>query len=421
MVAPASLPPFQRVLRGSDGFSYQNTVAVWTTDGAWWLGYIQDIAADGQHAYIDFDSSKTAASWVPTGAIWSLAFLFDDRSLAEGGWENMAVQVALRDEMDGPFRFRPATLLNRAFCQIYYVSTAVRGTDSQAGSFAAVEVVDRCQIAAQLPTGELPVQHLSSAVTYTKHVIAFPGAASLLVEAADVSRIITHFRRAYQQLDIDPSANFFLDSWTDDDSLTDGCRFHLRIAKETCDFVIVTGNKDARTRTQQQISSTLNGVLHRHLHSRAQLPPLRCRNVVHISNGGPHSDNAAININLYMAPDSEDSEAGTCIRICHLPQLILMEIFANLDLQAQMLIKRVCSLWHAILSCNPGTHKDHITISLEGCSFNTCQNDHCYKVASMLNRAVSCSSRSLTINGSGRGQQHAFFLEPWLQVTNAQP
>ncbi|XP_055336894.1 uncharacterized protein LOC129587268 isoform X2 [Paramacrobiotus metropolitanus] len=387
-----NLSPFRRLLRCADGFSYQNTVALWNQAGAWWLGYLQDITADGNSAYVEFDSTKTSARWIPTCFIWHLPFVFDNRLLV--GWKNMPVWVALRDEVDGPLRFRPATLLGYAgLCRVYCVRTEIRGVNGRC-PVASVEVVDRCQIVAKLPSGEMPnvpIQDGRNVLTYTKYIINFPGAESVLQEAPDVYRIITHFHKGYYELHQDV------------DRLSDGCRFHLKLGSKACTFVVIAQTKDIPLR--QQIAESLQRVLQRHLSGRADLPPLSYRN--------------SIAAELAWGTGDAAETSNSCPEACiwHLPHLILSEIFAYMDLQYVLQLKRVCSLWHAVIT-DPRTRNEHIVISVHDCIFTECvDSNNCYRVAFLLHHTVRSTTKSLTIVGPGT-PDHTFFLQPWLDAAD---
>ncbi|XP_055336872.1 uncharacterized protein LOC129587258 [Paramacrobiotus metropolitanus] len=156
----ASLPAFRRVLHGVNRFGHQNTVAVRSLDGVWWLGFIQDLTVDESFAFVEFDSRKKPACWILSRFVHPLPLLFDNKSLTE--WRNKPVWVALRDEMDGPFRFRPATLLECVkLCRLCYVRWQTSGVTSS----AFIEVVDRCQIVEHLPSDEMPFQEKSNLLT----------------------------------------------------------------------------------------------------------------------------------------------------------------------------------------------------------------------------------------------------------------
>ncbi|XP_055336936.1 uncharacterized protein LOC129587290 isoform X2 [Paramacrobiotus metropolitanus] len=109
-----------------------------------------------------------------------------------------------------------------------------------------------------------------------------------------------------------------------------------------------------------------------------------------------------------------ETENEACIR--HLEHTILIEIFANLDLQSQMRIKRVCFLWNAILS-DASTHNGHITINLEGCASTHCCYDDSYKLAALLQGAVHAGTKSLTITGL-ESRRPSYFLGPWLDAAS---
>ncbi|XP_055336883.1 uncharacterized protein LOC129587267 [Paramacrobiotus metropolitanus] len=104
--------------------------------------------------------------------------------------------------------------------------------------------------------------------------------------------------------------------------------------------------------------------------------------------------------------------------ICHLSHVILLEIFANLDLQNQMRTKRVCSLWQALLSA-PWTNNQHITIRYGGCACRQVFNDTCYTVAILLNRSVNAATKSLALTGCGTAN-HLHVVEHWLSLTKLQ-
>ncbi|XP_055336897.1 uncharacterized protein LOC129587269 isoform X2 [Paramacrobiotus metropolitanus] len=397
MESPASLPPFRRLLRGANSFSHQNTVAVRSLDGAWLLGYLQDLTSDENYAFIEFDSTKKSACWIRSCFIYPLPLILDNKPLTV--WKNKPVWVALRDEMDGPFRFRPATLLECVkMCRFCYVSLEISDAADRTSS-SLIEVVDRCQIVEQLPSDEMPIQDKSNLLTYRKYIIPISKTDRVLQEAADVYRIIALFRRSYQY-----------DRWNPATSLSDGCRFHLAVGPESCTFLVITHSMDTITE-HERTKFALHALLDKHFKARHRGLLVGCPNC-------PDNGGICGNVNEAAATFCESEVIIPETSICSVSHNILMEILANLDLQARMRIKRVCWLWHAISSA-PGTLDEHVIISFKGCVSTNCLLDNCYNVALLLHRAVNSETKSLTITDLNF-KEHTFFIPVWLGLTHLQ-
>ncbi|XP_055348471.1 uncharacterized protein LOC129595474 [Paramacrobiotus metropolitanus] len=355
------MPRFQRVWTDVDQLNCQNTVLVRNDDGMWRLGFIQDL--DGDQAFIHFGSKTFAPRWMHMGAVWSFPFYVNDGGNNEAsGYRNSF--VALRDEDNGPFRFRPALITQLlSCCQWMYGMNCIRTnavtTDAptQRGHF---ELVDIGQVVRQLPPTWPSLLERRSDLVCTKHFIPFARAQDLLSDPSDKYRIIMHIHTASGQDDSSSS----LPSMS--------CRFHLRIQKHACMFITIDFSPPRTT-------AMLAEALAKHMISRAELPPIANR--------------------VFRAEESVLCEADDTLvltaSIRDLTPSLLSDIFSHLDVHSQMRTKRVCALWQLLLSSPRMT--EHISISLESCWRLKVDNGNCFKAALLLLRSISSSTISLTL------------------------
>ncbi|XP_055330466.1 uncharacterized protein LOC129582867 [Paramacrobiotus metropolitanus] len=344
MTSP-SMPPYQRMLADARQLSYQNTVAVRNDDGVCWLGHIQDIAGD--YAFIDFQSKLAPASWQHAGRL-----------------------AALRDEDDGPFRFRPVTVLILgagwgALVKDY--GTTDIAPASGGSQKARMEVVDVCQTVEQAALAQPPLLY-SKSLIFTKLFVSFASAQDVLCDASDKSRIIKHFcESSSRAAGIGGSFDYG--------------RFHLHIEENGCAFI------SGHPPTEPPTVAALSDMLQRHLDFRAYLPAFIYGD---LCGSGNTPNGKAQALNERMEPPLDDAS------MVHLPISLLCEIFAHLDLHSRMRVKRVCALWISLLSSRSVT--EHISICLKTCSQTTkSHNLNSYKVASLLSRTVDSATKSLTL------------------------
>ncbi|XP_055331264.1 uncharacterized protein LOC129583495 isoform X2 [Paramacrobiotus metropolitanus] len=363
-----TMPRYQRMFTDVNQISCQNTVLVRNDDDSWWLGYIQEM--DGDQVFIYFDSTKIRARWIHLRSIWSFPFYWtkDARDKQLGGSYNVPVFVALRDEDNGPFCFRPAVMLRPLWCcEFLYGICFIRtdgGMDNAYGQRPRLELVDHGQVVYQLPPTGPSLFERRSGLIFTKHFIPLARAQALLGDASDKFRIVKHLCTALrEELRLPcPSAS---------------CRFHLRI-QEDCSVIIIIGCTTDPLRPPLTTSLLLK-VLETHLTSRAELPPIANR--------------------MFCASESvpfeEEDELLLTASIRDLTPSLLSEIFIHLDLHSQMRTKRVCALWQLLLS-SPRM-AEHISISFESCWHLKVDNGNCYKAATLLCRSINTTTVSLTI------------------------
>ncbi|XP_055340941.1 uncharacterized protein LOC129590011 [Paramacrobiotus metropolitanus] len=400
--APFVMPQFQSLLADANQMNYQNTVAVHNDDDSWWLGYIQDI--DGDQVFIHFNARKVTDRWVPMGSVWPLLFYWDDRSQPYSA--GMPIYAALRDEDDGPFRFRPVTMLGRfrgceKMCEVFYVQTTIAVANGNQ-DIVRGELVQNCQISKQLPPPGSPLLHPSSSrLLCTKYVVPFPRAHAVLSDASDKFRIVMHFRQAFQNppplgrlrfacCDLHSSGQFAIGKQFRQAAqqnrtfyiLSDNCRFHLRTERDVCMFIVMSPAMDDEM--AQHMIATLTEVLETHLASRACFPPILSR-ILPIIDVSMHD------------PDAESDSSCTLASLCHLPPFLLSQIFPHMDIHSQMRAKRVCALWQLLLSSPRLT--EHFSIALDSCGGIHSDNNNCFRAASLLSRTVSTTTRSLTVLG----------------------
>ncbi|XP_055352595.1 uncharacterized protein LOC129598639 isoform X2 [Paramacrobiotus metropolitanus] len=355
-------PAFRRRLAGRDFISYQNTVVVQMAKDMCWLGFIQDI--NGDKVLVDFDSSTVPARNIPASRVWPLQLVS-----SEGvEYENMSAFAALRDEQDGPFRFRPVSVLSFVKdCKMFFIST-----DSLPASDTApvtqISVVDRCQIVSRLPFGEPLLLARTSGILYTR--LEFPFATSQLVveSATEATRFIDTFRQLYTS---HPSLS----------DMEDSCRFHLRIGSDQCTFIVVGSQTDSAT--IQWTAEILRNILDQHATCRASVPMALVAQTAECSE---ESDEM-------MAKDTGTTCTAGCL--CHLPLVLVTEILEFLDLHTQARAMRVCALWQLILTNPHATH--HISILTENLTPTPYGEHQCCRTAGVLLRSITRHTKSVTI------------------------
>ncbi|XP_055337868.1 uncharacterized protein LOC129587925 [Paramacrobiotus metropolitanus] len=361
-----SMPRYRPLLVDANQMSYQNTVVVRNPDGSWWLGYIQDM--DGDRAFIHFDSTKANARWIHMGSVWPLPFY--DEEPEENGSENVPAYVALRDEDDGPLRFRATVLLGHLTscnnCDMFCIKSAAPISSVQATA-ASVEVVEMGQVAFCLPPSDPPLLERRSGIIYSKYFIPFARASSALRDASDKFRIIKHFRNAFD------SNDGLLD-------LTDRCRFHLRIERDGCMFITINVAQQ-RWDPPGITAPALLQVLDTHLASRDTLPAIGCGQF-------------RASEDISCADGWENDAMQSAAHIGQLTPWLMSGVLAHLDLQSQMTAKRVCALWQLLLSSAQMTL--HISINMENCYRLQEHSNHCFKLAALLCRSIHSTTISLT-------------------------
>ncbi|XP_055355001.1 uncharacterized protein LOC129600489 [Paramacrobiotus metropolitanus] len=368
--------PFRRLLSGFNQMSYQNTVAV-SDKGDMLLGFIQDI--NGDQVFVNFDSSKVKARWVDAACVYSMPW-YDHQ---ENHQRDKPVYAALRDEDDGPFRFQSVFIIFSVAackrCYMCYVKANVQGGDP---AKARIELIDHRQILGLEWFTEPAFLYRNSALGYTKYCASFTTANQLLGQPADRSRVIKHFREVFEE---DAALS----------TLTDCCRFHLRIEANNCVFVVIGVGTSADA--QQMTMSKLCIVVERHLATRGKWLPT-------CSESDPTDISAAMN-----RIESSGLKSAEAMLFCHLPHWIFSEICSYLDLHSQMKLTRVCALWQQLLS-SPGTTK-HIRVRLDSMTRETTSDNYnCFTVAALLTRTINPATKSLTIITRSLGNCCTLFL-----------
>ncbi|XP_055330990.1 uncharacterized protein LOC129583270 isoform X2 [Paramacrobiotus metropolitanus] len=384
------MPRYRSLLTKANQVSYRNTVVVRGRDDAWWLGYVQDI--DGEYAFIHFNSTLTEDRWMHLSDVWPLPSYWDTELCIREGYHNVEIFAALRDEDNGPFRFRSAVLLNTLSgcdlcCWMFYVKTERFSSDAAAHQ-ARLELVHADQVASALPPSGPAVLDRRKCLHYAKYFIPFDQPETVLSEPSDKFRIIKHLQDALR-------ARMHLRRGQ---YLADGCRFHLRIESGGCMFIIVMLATDVEQR--HWIAEALPTILKTHLAGRANLPPIR---------------NRALQANEYVLreADVEFDALMLTARISYLTPSLVSDILSHLDLHSRMKAKRVCGLWQLLLSSSRMI--EHVSISLESCWQLKADSDNCFKVASLLSSSISSATISLTLLNVFP-PQYGFFLGSMLRA-----
>ncbi|XP_055342037.1 uncharacterized protein LOC129590710 isoform X2 [Paramacrobiotus metropolitanus] len=368
---PFHFRPFRCLLSDPCQMSYQNTVAVWE-NGDMLLGFIQDI--NGGQALVDFDSKKVEAKWIDTACTYPMPwYKYEHKE------RNKPVYAALRDEDSGPFRFQLVSIIYPFVackrCHMCYVKAYTESGDRR------IELIDNHQILGVEWFTEPAMVLRNKGLIYTKYVIPFAMADQVISDPADKSRLIKHFRDAFEGEEALTK-------------LTDCCRFHLRIEAGGCIFVVISVGTNADA--QQMTITKLSTMLERHLATRADLLPI-C-----FENGFPSETNISIADDPIEYPCSE-------VLFGDLPHFIFGEIFSYLDLHSKMMIRGVCALWHALLS-NPRTTK-HILVCLDSLNKDIkSDNINCFRAAVLLTRTINAATKSLTIITSSLGEEVIFII-----------
>ncbi|XP_055336869.1 uncharacterized protein LOC129587255 [Paramacrobiotus metropolitanus] len=402
MELAVALPRFRRLLASvceqGGWMSYQNTVTVLREDGAWWLGCIQDF---NEHSVlVHFNASTVPPGWIPAGRVWP-HFSLDSRHTYRCAQPGMRVYVTLRDEDHGPFRFRPATWLDSGSdCRMHYI--VLDDVDSAGAVVMRVEAVDFCQVSSSLPPSEMnlaPPTYGDSltgqanwtcyGTYYTKMLFTLPGAQLLLREAADARRIIQRLRQG-----------IFMLGYTTPDQ----CRFHLHTASDCCMVIFHTYGLRLNCDTEQESVDRLQRALQTH--------------IAHLASGESACSSA------------DDEQVAEDVGIQHLPHCILSEAFSHLELHTQANVRRVCALWQLLTVRRT---LEHVTLTFAACTSsyrNTCaeescsstgaewdgNEEYCFRVAALLNRHVTSTTKSLTVSGTNWCRHNAEFLLSFLTI-----
>ncbi|XP_055337015.1 uncharacterized protein LOC129587338 [Paramacrobiotus metropolitanus] len=411
------LPRFRRLLASVNDqtISYQNTVTVLTDEGAWWLGFIEDF--DEHRVLVHFDSTTVQHCWIPAGRVWPHFFLHSKHTSprSQSGVPGMRVHVALRDEDNGPFRFRPATWLDSvSACKMHYV--VLDAVDGAGAPAQRVEVVDFCQVSSSLPPTEMNRPIPPSAYPmpqcgthYTKYILGLPGAQLMLQEPGDALRVIQCLR----------ASNAMLGRL-----VPDYCRFHLQIGIDCCVVVFDTCGFRLNCRSEQESLDRLYRTLQTHVGNAARrrdmLPPTDQR-----MRSNPRE-------RVALLSDADQPAAGD-VNIQHVPYCIMSEAFTHLELHTQASVGRVCALWQQLLTAfRP---REHVTLTFAACTTTYRHTDpedacsvtidhwarnenYCFRLASLLNRDVTSATKSLTVTGTNLCIHNVDFLISFLTIRN---
>ncbi|XP_055353462.1 uncharacterized protein LOC129599277 isoform X2 [Paramacrobiotus metropolitanus] len=372
-----AMPRYRPLLTGANWMSYQNTVAVKNEDDTWWLGYIQDIDMDGERALIHFDSTQVTERWIHMGSVWTLPYYWESLAISDkddDDKDSRECYVALRDEDNGPFRFRPASWLSHlvgcyASCDLFNIITQLPsdcGNCDEAMPTVNCEIVDKAQVTGFLPPRGPPLLKRPSGLLYTKHFIPFPEAHNVLRDASDKFRIIKHLRDA-----VKPPLGIAV-------TTVYQCRFFLRVQPDGCMFILASRTWNARRAWNAPAALapevTLASVLQTHLSSRVDLPSIGSR----------------------RALPQEAGLEGDTLRTNHqLTPSLLSDILAHLDVHSQMRAKRVCALWQQLLDSPRMT--ENVSMTFESCWQLQSDSDNCFKAATLMSRSITSATTSLTV------------------------
>ncbi|XP_055347112.1 uncharacterized protein LOC129594440 isoform X2 [Paramacrobiotus metropolitanus] len=395
---------FRRLLVGAETINYQNTVAVRVdpaTDECW-LGYIQDLRGD--HVLVDFDCAAAPARYIHASRVWPQAIASHspvNPSASASGHETypkccgMSVVAALRDAPDGPFRFRPATVLRFiSKCRMYFVSTKEAANASGGGERNVIAVVDRCQLMGRLPFNEAPLLTRTSGILYTQHEFVKRTAAittqSLFDTRTDARQFVDALRQVYRAYPLAMGDR------------EDSCRFHMRIGSDDCTLVVVDSQNDLAA------MDWTTGLLLQLLETHATLRASRA--TVTVPDHTKQTSRCIEGFSRCVGSNGKrvakwDAGTGsyTCAvacsftDMCHLPLILLTEILEVLDLHTQAQARRVCALWQEILQQPRAAH--HISILTENFPQTQDGDPHysCCRIAMVLSRSITAATKSLTI------------------------
>ncbi|XP_055343081.1 uncharacterized protein LOC129591447 [Paramacrobiotus metropolitanus] len=129
--------------RNNHHANFGNTVLVNRGDQVWMLAYVQDV--DGDNLYVDYDCSALVPGWIQSEYVWQ--HVYDDKP-----WTPHNVYVAVRSSAEGPYIFRPASVLEIQEPLLYATMCAMVSFSATEGNPEAKHVVHQWQIVEQLPT-----------------------------------------------------------------------------------------------------------------------------------------------------------------------------------------------------------------------------------------------------------------------------
>ncbi|XP_055337243.1 uncharacterized protein LOC129587487 [Paramacrobiotus metropolitanus] len=343
---------------GATECNVANTVLMNHGDQNWHLAYIQDIHEDS--FLLNFISSSTTASWVNSKYIWP-HYLIPSQPLHD------SVFVAVRNELNGPFVFRPARLVftsqgessSHDRLKLHHVQLDVAGEDGKTVSLR--RIVHHWQLAESLPYNEPSFATRVSPQRYAKFKIQWPAAGPQDVIGWDILR-----------------------SWIQDmyfrNAITGLCRYFTRINANSAIFIIWLTRDN-----ENELHECLSKIRRSFRYSSISRKPAQWGELSELNFSG-----------------NERSPGGTCG--VGLPIEIFLQIFFNLDAQSHVKIKRVCTLWNAIYERYENGKAD-MTFLVENfpiASYNWDRN--AYRFAVLLDRTISKRIKviSLITNANSR-------------------
>ncbi|XP_055349695.1 uncharacterized protein LOC129596441 [Paramacrobiotus metropolitanus] len=337
-----------------------NTVLV-NLDGEkdFYLDYLQDI--NGQNVYVDFDCTTIPPRWISAQRVWLHELL--EKQYPQS--QESPAYVALRQQPNGPYIFRPAIRMKRYSTHGDLFYSYVRlANDTAARPW---RLVHRWQMVERLPELSAPsLLERLPAVNYRKFSVSAPQVR--LLEHIDEHRIISVLNAAFRG----GYSNFA--GWD---------RVFVRMEGDTIHFLVMD-------------------IYHYHPRHRCANPRCWTDSTAEKVEAGlrdymmPYCNHPEFRPRLLRFGEEKLDEQPMMNFL--LPE-IMSEIVLHLDVRSQVRGQRVCSLWAELLDNRASAVS--ITLDLHNISAHmpTQAATEAYHVAFILNRTVNETTKTLTLIG----------------------
>ncbi|XP_055349267.1 uncharacterized protein LOC129596110 [Paramacrobiotus metropolitanus] len=379
--------------------NFGNTVLAQRDAGQWWLGYVQDI--DGEYFFIDFDASTISAQWIHSKHLWPHHFPYLNTLHP---FPPKPMQVALQDEIGGPFIFRPATFIKGYYCMFCTVNINQDPADQTTPPEQRVAPLRHLATTFPAPDGEPSFLGRINGLGYQKHVIPFDKAhlirdvnympeflvraCQLIPGPGDLCKASCRFQRI-----AGPNAFYFhcLEGANHTSvayKFDSGCHVFVRAEIDTMTFICAEVHGDSAGRSMFWNGGSLKEACQSYLAVQIFRESLQTGRFVAKS-----MTTVALRKDLDEMP------------IFDLPTAILTSVFLSLDVVSRLRISQVCALWKLI--SRDYISKHHIIMFTIPSLFATGHWDDSidyvlsaiteYKLDTMLERTLSHETRAMAL------------------------
>ncbi|XP_055354092.1 uncharacterized protein LOC129599794 [Paramacrobiotus metropolitanus] len=362
--------PFRGLESGPCEINLANTVMVQRDNGDWWLGYVQDI--DEDLMFVNFDSSTAPAGWIDSRHVRAQSLLNDDlcykmdRKVAATG--SYVVQVALRNTENGPHVFRSARLLTSTTAFGLFVVQLDQGITPQR------LVVHLWQIAVAIdPVMDAPpLYNRTRGIYYRKFNVPFVNTGRItMLDMADICDCLDRAART--------PANSSDGYYPGNDHVA--YRVYVAVSGDHLKFICAQLQDENENNRAEWNLDTLTEA---------------CTNCY------PTPDLPVLHDIVIDAPQQRltfDNDGW----IADVVYSVMAYVLFSLDLHTQAEAKRVCTLWHQLLSERCASR--HVAIDFSIVEPNELINDSygtpsCHNIFNLswgFDKALTAETKSLTL------------------------